>query len=201
MYQSEWTDKDVLHLFPHWNWKKGQVVDIWAYYNHADEVELYLNGKSLGKRSKKGDELHVFWRVPFEPGTLKAVSRKNGKEVLTREIKTAGKATSIRLTADRKKIKADGKDLAFVTVELLDADGTVLPLTNQVAIFSISGLGSLAGTDNGDPNEHVSLKNPQRRLFNGKCLGIVRSSRQKGKIVLRVLVGNLRAQTIEIKCK
>ncbi len=82
MYQSEWTDKDVLHVFPHWNWQKGQTIDVWAYYNNADEVELYLNGRSLGKSDKKGDDLHVMWRVKYEPGTLKAISRKDGKEVL-----------------------------------------------------------------------------------------------------------------------
>lgn len=90
MYQSEWTDTPVLHLFPHWNWKKGETVDVWAYYNQADEVELFLNGESLGVKSKPDDAFHVCWRVPFTPGTLKAVSRRDGKEVLTREIRTAG---------------------------------------------------------------------------------------------------------------
>ncbi|MFT3751455.1 MAG: DUF4982 domain-containing protein [Paludibacter sp.] len=112
----------MLHIFPHWNWKKGQTVDVWAYYNHADEVELYLNGVSLGKRSKQGDDMHVMWRVNYEPGTLKAVSRKAGKEVLTREIKTAGNPVAVRLTPDRATIKADGKDLSFVTAELLDKE-------------------------------------------------------------------------------
>jgi Beta-galactosidase/beta-glucuronidase len=90
MYQSEWTNKDVLHIFPHWNWKEGQTVDIWAYFNNADEVELFLNGLSLGKKAKEKDVYHVFWRVPFHKGTLKAVSYKDGKEVLTREVKTTG---------------------------------------------------------------------------------------------------------------
>ena len=81
----------MLHIFPHWNWKPGQVVDVWAYYNNADEVELFLNGRSLGIRKKNDTTLHVMWRVPFEAGTLKAVSRKNGKIILTKEIKTAGK--------------------------------------------------------------------------------------------------------------
>ena len=90
MYQSEWTDKPVLHIFPHWNWQPGQTVDIMAYYNHADEVELFLNGKSLGTKRKQGEELHVMWRIPFTPGTLKAVSRKAGQVVLSKEVKTAG---------------------------------------------------------------------------------------------------------------
>src|SRR5436189_4023194 len=88
----------------------GQTVDVWAYYNNADEVELYLNGKSLGKRKKENEELHVKWRVPFSPGTLRAVSRKNGKTVLVREIKTAGKPARIELVADKKIIGTDGKE-------------------------------------------------------------------------------------------
>lgn len=119
MYQSEWTDKTVLHIFPHWNWKAGQTVDVWAYYNKADEVELFVNGKSVGKRSKKGDDLHVMWRIPFEAGTLKAVSRKDGKVVLEKEIKTAGNPSQLKLTADRSTIKADKNDLSFVTVDIL----------------------------------------------------------------------------------
>lgn len=90
MYQSEWTDKPMLHIFPHWNWKAGETVDVWAYYNNADEVELFLNDKSLGTKKKEGDAIHVFWRVPFQPGVLKAVSRKAGKEVLTKTVSTAG---------------------------------------------------------------------------------------------------------------
>jgi beta-galactosidase len=89
MYQSEWTNKPVLHLLPHWNWKAGDNVDVWAYFNNADEVELFLNGKSLGTRRKQGDDLHVQWRVPFEAGVLRALSRRNGKVVLTDEVRTA----------------------------------------------------------------------------------------------------------------
>src|SRR5207344_1867440 len=116
-------DKDVLHIFPHWNWKAGQTIDVWACYNHADEVELFLNGKSLGVKKKTGDDLHVMWRVVFKHGTLKAVSRKDGKVVLTKEIKTAGEPAKILLSADRKTIKADGNDLSFVTVAIVDKDG------------------------------------------------------------------------------
>ena len=82
MYQSEWAEKPVLHLFPHWNWKEGQKVDLWVYYNQADEVELFVNGKSQGTKRKGRDDFHVAWRVRYEPGTVKAVSRKDGKEVL-----------------------------------------------------------------------------------------------------------------------
>ena len=120
MYQSEWTNKPVLHIFPHWNWAPGKTIDIWAYYNNADEVELFLNDKSLGVKKKTGDDLHLMWRLKFEPGTLKAISRKNGKIVLTKEIHTAGAPAKIELIADRKNIKADGNDLSFITVKILD---------------------------------------------------------------------------------
>ena len=120
MYQSEWSDKTVLHIFPHWNWEVGQTVDVWAYYNNADEVELFLNGKSVGIRSKKNDDLHVMWRVPFQSGTLKAISRKAGKVVMEKEIHTAGAASKLQLTADRNTIKADGNDLSFITVDILE---------------------------------------------------------------------------------
>lgn len=198
MYQSEWTDKDVLHLFPHWNWQEGQLVDIWAYYNNADEVELYLNGQSLGKRTKKDDEFHVCWRVPFNKGTLKAISRKNGKEVLSREIKTAGKPVSIRLTADRNRIAADGKDLSFITAEVVDAEGIVVPTADNLIKFSLEGNGVIVGTDNGDPTDSLSLKKPKRRLFSGKAIAVVQSTKKGGKIVLKASSDNLESSFIEI---
>lgn len=124
MYQSQWTNTPVLHIFPHWNWKPGQLVDVWAYYNNADEVELFLNGKSLGSKKKVQHEFHVYWRIPFEAGTIKAVSRKNGVTVLTKEITTTGTPSKIILTADRNKIKADGEDLSFITAKIADEKGT-----------------------------------------------------------------------------
>jgi len=201
MYQSEWTTKDVLYIFPHWNWKTGQTVDVWAYYNNADEVELYLNGQSLGKRSKAGDDLHVMWRVKYEPGTLKAVSRKDGKEVLSKEIKTAGDPVSIRMKDDRSVISDDGKDLSFVTVELLDKDGNASPLADKLVKFTIEGEGAIVGTDNGDQNDHVSLKKPDRHLFYGKCLAIVQTNGKAGNIILKASVEGMPAQEITIVSK
>lgn len=198
MYQSEWTDKDVLHIFPHWNWQEGQNVDVWAYYNNADEVELFLNGKSLGKKSKSKDVFHVVWRVPFTKGTLKAVSYKNGKEVLTKEIKTAGKPATIKLTADRNRIKANGKDLSFVTVEVVDENGIPVPTADNLMDFSVSGDGFITGTDNGDPTDSVSLKKPQRKLFNGKAVVIIQSGKKPGKITLTVKTEKLKSATLDI---
>lgn len=201
MYQSEWTNKDVLHIFPHWNWKEGQIVDIWAYFNNADEVELFLNGLSLGKKAKEKDVYHVFWRVPFQKGTLKAVSYKDGKEVLTREVKTTGDPFSIRLTADRQTIKADGKDLSFITVEALDAEGNPVPVADNLINFTIEGDGFIAGTDNGDPTDPNSLKKPSRKLFSGKALAVVQSHKKAGKIILKATSSNLKQASIEINSK
>lgn len=184
MYQSEWTNKDVLHVFPHWNWNSGDLTDIWAYFNNADEVELFLNNRSLGIKKKEGDDLHVSWRVPFEAGSLKAVSRKNGKEVLVKEIKTAGSPASLRLTADRNTIKSGTKDLSYVTVEMLDDTGYPIPVADQLVRFSVKGSGTIVGTDNGDPTDPNSLKKPERKLFNGKCLVVLQSGKEKGEIKL-----------------
>lgn len=200
MYKSEWTDETVLHVFPHWNWKPGREVDIWAYYNNADEVELYLNDRSLGKRSKKGDDLHVMWRVPFEPGTLKAVSRKEGKEVLVKEIKTAGKPAQIKLEADRNTISADGKDLSFVTVSIVDVEGNIAPTATNRIDFELSGPGKIAGVDNGDPTSHESFKAKNKKAFYGKCLVIIQSSGTNGEIRLTAKGDGLNAGTLTINC-
>ncbi len=199
MYQSEWTDKDVLHIFPHWNWQEGQTVDVWVYYNNADEVELFLNGESLGRKSKPEDVFHVFWRVPYKKGTLKAVSYLKGKEVLTREIKTTGEPVSLRLTADRSTIKADGRDLSFITVEALDADGNPVPVAENLIDFTIEGNGIIAGTDNGDPTDSNSLKKPSRKLFSGKALVVVQSKRQSGSIVLNASSAGLKAASLKLQ--
>ena len=117
---------------------------------------------------------------------------------MTTEIKTAGEPVSIKLTADRSSIQADGKDLSFVTVELLDKDGTPCPLANQLVKFSITGPGTIAGTDNGDQNEHTSLKKPERKLFYGKCLAIIQNNGQSGNITLTAEVDGLATKKIVV---
>jgi beta-galactosidase len=199
MYQSEWTNKPVLHLLPHWNWKQGKSVEVWAYYNNADEVELYLNGKSLGKKSKQGDDLHVRWNVPFEPGTLKAISRKSGKDVLVREVKTAGDPAKIELIADRKNIKADGKDLSFVTVRVLDAAGNVVPDADNLIDFQVEGVGFIAGVDNGFQASLEPFKANYRKAFHGLCLAILQSTEKTGTIKLTASSAGLASSSIMIK--
>jgi beta-galactosidase len=198
LYQSEWTEQPVLHIFPHWNWVKGDSVDVWAFYNIADQVELYLNGKSLGIRKKKTDDLHVMWRIVFEPGTLRAVSRKNGQIVLTKEITTAGAPAKIILSVDRKSIKADGRDLAFITAKIVDRDGNLVPDANNLLKFTLNGPGLIIATDNGSETGLDSFQATEKKAFNGLCLAVVRSTPQAGMINLQAQAEGLTASSIEI---
>jgi beta-galactosidase len=201
MYQSEWTNKTVLHIFPHWNWEAGKTVDVWAYYNNADEVELYLNGKSAGIKKKTGDDLHVMWRLKYEPGTLKAVLRKNGKVVLTKVINTAGAPAKIELSADRSNIKADGKDLSFITVRILDKNGNVVPNADNLVKFKISGAATIASVDNGDPVSHDPFKADYRKAFHGLALAIVQGKEQAGTITFTATSEGLAPATVVIRSK
>ena len=199
MYQSEWAEKPVLHLFPHWNWKEGQKVDLWVYYNQADEVELFVNGKSQGAKRKGRDDFHVAWRVRYEPGTVKAVSRKDGKEVLVREIHTADAPARIRLTADRDTLCADGRDLAFVTVEVLDRDGNLCPEAENLVHFEVGGQVLIAGVDNGSPFSMERFKDTKRKAFFGKCLVVLQSNGKAGHATLKAVSEGLDGAELKIK--
>ena len=180
LYQSEWTDKTVLHLFPHWNWKAGEPVDVWAYYSNADEVELFVNGESYGRKSKTRELLHAEWlAVPFSPGKIEVVSYKNGREVAREARYTAGEPVALRLTPDRRTISADGYDLSYVTVEALDGDGRVVPTATDMLHFSVDGAGELFGVDNGNAADTLSLKGADKALFSGKALAVVRSLKDR----------------------
>ena len=199
MYKSEWTKDPVLHIFPHWNWKSGQTIDVWAYTN-CDEVELFLNGKSMGVRKKVGDQLHLMWRLTYEPGMLKAVGRK-GSEVLIDQVKTAGPASQIVLHADRKVISADGRDLSFVTVKVLDDKGTLVPDAANLVHFALSGEGRIAGVDNGCETDLDPFKADYRKAFNGLALVVVQSAEKAGKISLEASSDGLTPSTIVIETK
>ncbi|MBL7968351.1 MAG: DUF4982 domain-containing protein [Prolixibacteraceae bacterium] len=198
-YQSEWTNQTVLHVFPHWNWKDGQTIDVWAYYNNADEMELFLNGVSQGISSKTADRFHAFWRVKFASGTIKAVSRKDGKTVLEKEIHTAGKPAKIELTVDRSKLKADGKDLAFITVRVTDEAGNMVPDADNLINFELKGEGFIAGVDNGLQTSHEPFKASYRKAFNGMCLLIVQTTKKAGTIEIKATSDGLANADIEMK--
>lgn len=198
MYQSEWTDKPVLHVFPHWNWTAGKDVDVWIYYNQADEVELFLNNKSLGVKKKSGDDLHVMWRVPFEAGVLKAISRKDGNEVLRKEIHTASRPHRIILEADRNALNTSGKDLSFITVKVVDEKGIVVPDAQDLITFEVTGEGFIAGVDNGDPVSHESFKASKRKIFHGLALVVIQAKTRAGKIHVKATGTELQPADIEI---
>lgn len=197
-YQSIWKDTSMLHLFPHWNWETGQNVDVWVYFNNADEVELFVNDQSKGIKTLAKDEYHLMWRIPFEAGTLKAVSRKNSKEVLTKIIHTAKEASNLKLTADRKTIHADGTDLSFITVEVVDPKGTMVPNADNLINFKIEGPGFIAGVDNGYQASHAPFKANYRKAFKGKALVIVQSNGAKGTIKLKASSEGLQTNDIQI---
>ena len=199
MYQSQWTDKDVLHLFPHWNWEEGQEIDLWAYFNHADEVELFINGRSQGVKTMPEDKYHVVWRVKYEPGTIKVVSRKDGKVVVEKEIHTAGEPAQIRLSADRTEIQADGADLSFITVEIVDKDGNLCPNADNLVSFDVQGAAFIAGVDNGNQTSMESFKAPHRKAFYGKCLVVLQNNGERGNIQLNAVSEGLEKAMLNIQ--
>ena len=250
MYQSEWTKKPVLHLFPHWNWLPGQQIDMWCYYNQADEVELFINGKSQGIRKKKvhgegngaaanvvsakaganaaadagaanaGDfdrstEYHVMWRVIFEPGEVKVVARKQGREISSQTIKTAGPphhlvlkktyqntlASAVQtpsgvpadLQSAVKKgstslpgdLQSPSSPTTFVEVNVVDKDGNLCPNAENEIYFSSTA--EILGTDNGNQTSLERFTDPKRKAFFGKCIIVLRGH------------GTLRAESIDLQ--
>lgn len=199
-YQSRWTSKPMVHLLPHWNWTAGTDVTVYAY-NNCDSVELFLNDASQGVQSAKADKLHAEWSVPWARGTLRADCTKSGKVVASDTVSTADAAASVVLSADRAKIRGDGKDLAFVTVEIRDKNGVAVPTADNAVTFSISAPGAIAGVDNGNPVDTSSYQGTSRKAFNGKALVIVRSSGKPGNIVLTATSSGLTAEPLTIEAQ
>jgi len=197
MYQSEWTNKPVLHIFPHWNWKEGQNIDIWAYTNF-EEVELFINNKSQGKQTKNGEEVKIKWNVNFESGILKAIGKNTNGQTKEVVINTAGKAAKIKLEADKKTIKADGSDLSFITVSILDKEDNIVPYANNLVNFEVSDLLTIAGVDNGLQTSLESFKANNRKAYNGKCLLIVQSKKTLGIAHISAKSEGLVESTIKI---
>jgi beta-galactosidase len=176
MYQSEWTSKPVLHLFPHWNWIPGDEIDMWCYYNHADEVELFINGQSQGVRRKGEHDYHVMWHVIYDPGEVKVVARKlpsptgegQGEVIAEQTIRTAGAPDHIRLSIDYH-----GKNTTFIVAEVVDKDGNLCPWAEDQICFISEGTGRILGTDNGCQTSMERFTSPMRKAFFGKCLVVV----------------------------
>jgi len=198
LYQSAWTDRPMLHLLPHWNWKAGDTIDVWAYTN-GDEVELFLNGGSLGVRRKESDVAHLMWRVVYAPGTLRAVARKGGQVMATEQVKTAGAPARIALVPDRSELRAGGADLSFVTVQVLDRAGVAVPTADLLIRLRVAGAARIAGVDNGDEISHAPFNADRVKLFNGKALVIVRAGERAGTATLTAEADGLEPASVRFE--
>jgi beta-galactosidase len=223
-HQSQWTNKVVLHLFPHWNWqgREGQFIPVICYTN-CDTVELFLNGRSVGVKGyafprlgmelKYGNyparalaprttaDLHLSWDVPYEPGVLKAVGTKDGKVVATVEISTTGEPAALGLSVDRESIAADRRDVAHIAVQTLDEQGRMAPGADNEVAFEVEGEGKLIGVDNGNPQSHEDYKGNRRKAFNGLCLAIVQSTGKPGQIRVTASSPGLKPASVTIATK
>ncbi|HWR49708.1 MAG TPA: beta-galactosidase GalB [Bryobacteraceae bacterium] len=198
LYQSVWTKAPMVHVLPHWNWagREGQAIPVMCYTN-ADEAELFLNGKSLG-RKKRGSEpvvlpvgpnvsagrkfsskYRLMWDVPYAAGSLKAVAYNGGKQVAVHEMRTAGAPARVTVMPDRTAIAADGNDLSFITVRIEDKDGNLCPMADNLVRFKVEGAGRIEAVDNGNAATVESFQADHRKAFSGMALVIVRSERGK----------------------
>lgn len=203
-YKSWWTNEDILHISPHWNWseKLGKPIDVWVNTN-ADDVELFLNGKSLGKKSMPRNS-HLQWEVNYEPGTLEAVAYKNGRK-LTSKVETTNHATKVIAVADKSSVLADGKDGVIVNISIVDDKGREVPNANNMVYFKLIGDAKIIGVGNGNPSSHEPDKCAdgawQRSTFNGKCQVIIQAGKSVGDVKLEVKSNGLSSTVMEIKQK
>jgi len=205
LYQSHWRPEfPMAHILPHWNWAErvGEITPVHVFTS-GDEAELFLNGKSLGKKKKAQYEYRLRWdSVKYEPGELKVIAYKNGLKWAENTVKTTGAATKLLASADREIVNSDGKDLTFITVQIVDKDGLVVPRSNNSIEFSIDGPAEIVATDNGDATNMVSFASKEREAFNGLCLVIVRSKAgEKGKITVTAKSNGLKETQINLQSK
>jgi beta-galactosidase len=210
-FQAWWRDEPLLHIFPHWNWpgKEGEEISVWAHSN-CDEVELFLNGQSLGRKAMKKYS-HLEWSVKYTPGTLRARGYKGGKEILTTKVETTGAPATVQLTPHRATIKADGADVSVITVRVADSQGRMVPTAANEITFTLSGPGKIIGVGNGDPSSHEpeqfleadgSLASIWRRsLFNGFAQVIVQSTGQPGEVTVSANTADLPETRLTLPAK
>ncbi len=221
LYKSVWTSEPMVHILPHWNWagREGQAIPVMAYTN-CDEVEVFLNGKSLGRKARGSEPVvlpvgpniskdlkfasrfRLQWQVPYAAGTLRAVGYKGGKPIVNDEVRTAGAPARISIIPDRTVIDADGSDLSFITVRIEDKDRTLVPGADNLVQFKIEGPGRIAAVDNGNPASTESFQAGERKAFSGLCLVIVRSQRgQAGRIRITANSSGMESATTEVRSR
>lgn len=197
-YQSWWTARPVLHLFPHWNWPgfEGKEIAVWVYSN-LDRVELLHNGQSLGTKDVAKDS-HVAWNVKYAPGAIEARGYKDGKLALTTRRETTGAPAKLVMTSDRREISADGEDVAMFAVAVQDAQGRVVPVTDNPVAFRVAGEGKVIGVGNGDPTDQASDKGSVRKAFSGFCMAILQSTKKAGSLTVEATSPGLQSATVTI---
>ena len=205
LYQSRWKpDLPMAHILPHWTWpgREGEVTPVHVFTS-GDEAELFINGVSQGRKKKNPYEYRLRWDyVTYQPGTVRVVTYRNGKEWATDEVRTTGAPARLDATADRTTVRADGKDLSFVTIRIADAEGLTAPRANNRIRFRVEGPADLVATDNGDPTSFESFQSPGRNAFNGLALAVIRTRKgQPGKIVVHAEADGVTAATIELTSK
>ena len=202
LYQSRWRpDLPMVHILPHWNWAErlGEITPV-HIFTTGDEVELFLNGKSKGRKKKGELEYRLRWDdILYEAGELKAVAYKNGEQWAENVVQTTGEAFSLKMEVDRDRITADRKDLAFVTVKVTDREGRMVPDAAFPVRFIVEGPGEIVATDNGDPSDMLAFPSSQRNTFSGKCLAIVRGKvDEPGIITIKALSPGLRESSYSL---
>jgi beta-galactosidase len=198
-YKAAWTNQPVVHIFPHWNWpgKEGDSIKVHCYTN-CEEVELFLNGESVGKQ-KAVPYKKLIWGLVYKPGKLEARCYKGGKVITKDVVETTFAPAQIALNSDVSTLKADGCDVALIKVAIKDEKGRVVPTANNLVKFSIEGSGHIFGTGNGNPTSYEPDKASQRMAFNGYCLVLVQSDKQSGEIRLKAVSENLKGAEVIIK--
>jgi beta-galactosidase len=199
-YKAWWTDKPLLHVFPHWNWagKEGQDIAVWVHSN-CEEVELFLNGVSQGKQTVK-PYTHLEWKVKYAPGTLLAKGTHKGR-LIEDQRETTGAPAGIRLAPDRVQLRADNADLAVVNVAIVDGRGRVVPVADNMVTFTVKGPGKVIGVGNGDPSSHEPDKASARSVFNGLAQAIVQTTFQGGRIELTAEAPGLKSAVIVLESR
>ncbi len=203
LYQSRWTDKPMVHVLPHWNWKKflGKEIPVYVYTNY-ESAELFLNHKPLGeKKMSVTNNLRLEWSVAYAPGSLRVVAKNDGKEVCRKEIRTAGRPAKILLEPDRYELSADGEDLSYVTVRVVDARGNVCPDAANLIKFTIEGKGEIAATGNGNELNHAFFQAQEIKAFHGMCLAIVKAKDKPSMLVITSTSKGLKPAEAHIEVK
>lgn len=200
-YKSWWTDRPVVHLLPHWNWRgqEGQPIRVIAFSN-CQSVELFLNGKSLGSQDMPRNG-HLQWSVPYQAGALTAKGSTGGKVVAQDTVETTGDPAAIEIKADRTVLAADGEDVIPVEADIVDSRGRVVPGAANRVLFTIAGAGQIAGTGNGDPVDHEPDTGSERNAFNGKCLVVIRATEVRGPIRLTAKSDGLAPASLSLQAK